>query len=189
MTDGLIVSLLQDFNGRLGMFEEEVAPTDFTSEKSTHEITLHVRDGGKRDYCDDGVPFRSNVLWQKTLKLSTVEFAVFVARWFSMEVIERAFFYELDSTREQSLQSSGISITNSDTKGYELFSSTGYLITTSDYLWEAKYLRLLLSHPSIWDADTQKFKLTQSSFINLLSTVKCCSFPIIKKFPISYRSF
>lgn len=189
MTDELIVSLLQDFNGRLGMFEEEIAPVEFTSEDSTHEITLYVTPDGKRDYCDDGVAFRSDVLWQKTLKLSTVEFAVFVARWESMEVIEQSFIYGADSTREQSLQSSGISVTNSSTKGYSLVSSTGYLITTSDYLWEAKYLRLLLCHPSIWDANTQKFNLSKLSFVNLLSTVKCCSFPIVRMYPISYRNF
>lgn len=187
--DELILSLLQDFNGRLGMFEEEIETVAEVSEQRQSDITLFVDSQGKRDYCDDNVEFRSNVKWQKTLNLSPVALAVFVARWVSMEVITSYFDYATDSDRVEALELSGISVTNSETKGYILKSKTGYFITTCDYLWEAKYMRLLLSHPVIYNHVSEKFNLSHQSFINLTSTLRCCSFPVIRMFPISYRYF
>ena len=188
MTDKLIVSLLQDFDGRLIFIDENQEPVEPIEEKNNTEIFLFVNSDGKRRYCLDEQP-EGKTKWSKSLWASPVALAVFQARWGAMEVVEKSFAYDCVEDRESAVEKSEISCINSATKGYDLTSKTGYLITNTDYLWEAKYVRSILSHPTVWNAESQKFNLTYDAFVSLMSSTRSCSFPIVRMYPISYRHF
>jgi len=177
-----------EFQGQLIEWENSNPATrhpDPTEKTTTVIFAQHRGSDDVKVFLDCEIP--ENFKQLKTEVLDQLELKLLIAAINSWSLIYTHSLRFLEEAELKEIIRNSFTVSKHDEKGWNVFNTNSYLISTFATRWEAEFFLKLVIQTGVYDLSRHRFVIGYESYLGLMGHLNSYVFKLFRKLPLIHR--